>query len=58
MLEDIRVVGDVTKVEKIIKTLPVPNAQAFILDKIIDLYTNQLNNKDPKLDEQHPDDKD
>merc|ERR1712234_51881 len=58
MLEDLGVEDDATEEEEIKEILPLPNMEAFILDKIIDWCTDHLNEEEPDLDKPHPDAKD
>ena len=58
MLEDFGVEEDTAEDNEIKEILPLPNMEAFVLDKIIDWCTQHLDEEEPDLDKPHPDAKD
>jgi S-phase kinase-associated protein 1 len=57
MLEDLGVEEDAGE-DEIKEILPLPNMEAFILDKIINWCKDHLTEEEPDLDKAHPDAKD
>ena len=58
MLEDLGVEEDTAEDNEIKEISPLPNMKGFVLDEIIDWFTQHLDEKEPDLDKPHPDAKD